>query len=193
VDQRGQTTLGFLHGLRISCGAAIVALASLAFFGGSIDSRAAGAEPSFTGERLTILYVKDVRRSAAFYLALGFRLDHYYDYDAETYSRNWTKPEPPDWAEMQMGKSVRIGLTTAEEENQVYGGGARHYFIIENVEDHFLSVKAQGITPEPDEIEKRPWMDFFTISDPDGHQIVFGRKNQVYYDEVRKRIDALAR
>lgn len=141
--------------------------------GGPGASRAASVVPSFTGERLTILYVKNVRVSVAFYEALGFRLDHYYDYEAETYSRSWPKSDdPPHWAEMHLGNDVRIGLTTADEDEQVYGGGARHYFIITNVEEHFASVKAEGITPTPDAVEKRPWMDFFTVSDPDGHQIV---------------------
>ena len=193
MNQPEQSTLDFLRGRQISRGAAIATLAALAFSGGPMDSPAAGVEPSFTGERLTILYVKDVRRSVAFYEALGFRLDHFYDYDADTYTRKWTQPGPPHWAEMHLGKSVRIGLTTAEEKNQVYGGGARHYFIIANVQEHFVAVKTQGITPEPDEVEKRPWMDFFTVSDPDGHQIVFGRKHEAYYDEIRKRLDALPR
>ncbi len=179
--------------LRLYRCAAIAALAALAFSGGPTVSHAAGTQPSFTGERLTTLYVKDVLRSTAFYEALGFQVDHYYDYEADAYTRKWTNPEPPQWAEMHLGESVRLGLTTADEKNQVYGGGARYYFIISNVEEHFVSVKAQGITPTPDEIEKRPWMDFFTVSDPDNHQIVFSRKHQTYYDEVRKRLDALPR
>jgi len=193
MNQAGPFTRNFLRGRRIAFGAAIAALATIAFFGGPTDSRAAGVEPSFIGERLTVLYVKDVGRSVAFYEALGFQLDHYYDYDRDDYTRSWTRSEPPQWAEMHLGKNVRIGLTTAEEENQVYGGGVRHYFMIANVEELFKSVKTQGITPEPDEVEKRPWLDFFTVSDPDGHQIVFARKHQDYYDEIRKRLDALPR
>ncbi len=43
----------------------------------------------------------------------------------------------------------------------------------------------------PDEVEERPWMDFITMSDPDGHQIVFGTKHQAYYDQARRRIEGL--
>jgi hypothetical protein len=51
--------------------------------------------------------------------------------------------------------------------------------------------KANGIVAEPDEVEKRPWMNFFTVSDPDNHQIVLGQKNQAYYDSARDQLDSL--
>ena len=57
----------------------------------------------FTGEILTLLYVTDVRRSVAFYKALGFEHDYYYDYQEDTYTRDWKRPFAPQYAEMIQG------------------------------------------------------------------------------------------
>ena len=93
---------------------------------------------------------------------------------------------------MIQGK-IRIGLTTADEPEQVYGGGVRHYFLVLDVGSHYARAKKDGIVPEPDEVEERPWMNFFTVSDPDNHQIVIGEKNQAYYDRARNEINRLKR
>ncbi len=45
---------------------------------GDKDAPTLGA--NFTGEILTALYVTDVRKSVAFYKALGFEHDYFYDY-----------------------------------------------------------------------------------------------------------------
>ena len=148
------------------------------------DSRA------LTGEMLTLLYVSDVRESVAFYEAVGFDHYYYYDYQEDEYVLEWTRSYPPEYAEMTSG-TVRVGLTTAEGPDSVYGGGVRHYFIVGEVENRYARVKAEGIVPKPDEIERRPWMDFFTLSDPDGHQIVFGRKNLAYYDRIAKQLEEM--
>jgi len=42
-----------------------------------------------------------------------------------------------------------------------------------------------------DEVEVRPWMSFVTVPDPDNHQIVFGTKNQVYYDQAEEQVKNL--
>ena len=146
----------------------------------------------FTGEILTLLYVTDVRESVAFYKSLGFEHDYYYDYRDDTYRREWEQPYPPEYAEMKQ-EGIRIGLTTADESEHVYGGGVRHYFIVDDVERHYAMAKDNGIFAEPDEVENRPWMDFFTIADPDNHQIVIGEKNQAYYDQARREIENLKR
>lgn len=143
-----------------------------------------------TGEILTLLYVTDVRESVEFYEALGFDHYYYYDYKLDEYVLEWTSSYPPEYAEMTSG-AIRIGLTTADEPDPVYGGGVRHYFIVDEVENRFARVKEKGVVPTPDEVERRPWMDFFTTSDPDGHQIVFGRKNQAYYDRIAKQLEAM--
>lgn len=169
-------------------GIILITFTTLAWSGDK-DSRLAGG--SFTGEILTLLYVTDVRKSVAFYQALGFEHDYYYDYQEDAYRIEWTRPYPPEYAEMTQEEGIRIALTTADESEQVYGGGVRHYFIVEDVDRHYVIAKSNGIIAEPDEVEERPWMNFFTISDPDNHQIVIGEKNQTYYDQARSEIDSL--
>ncbi len=144
----------------------------------------------FTGETLTLLYVTDVLGSVAFYKALGFDHDYYYDYQTDSYTRDWQPAYPPEYAEM-IQAGIRLGLTTAEVPDQVYGGGVRHYFIVEDVDSHFEMAKKNGIVAVPNEVEKRPWMNFFTVVDPDNHQIVFGTKNQAYYDQAREQLNNL--
>ena len=156
------------------------------------DENSMEAGSKFTGERLTLLYVSDVRRSVAFYKSLGFVHDYYYDYQKEIYVWEWTEAYPPEYAEMTQGK-IRVGLTTADDPDQVYGGGVRHYFLVEDVHAHFEMVDRNGIVAEPHEVEIRPWMNFFTVPDPDNHQIVFGTKDQAYYDSARDQINSLKR
>lgn len=175
---------------------ATVFLATHAFItlltGCSADSGGADTESGFTGETLTILFVTDVGRSAAFYEAVGFNLDYFYDYKADIYTRDWKQSYPPEYAEV-VQPGIRIGLTTAEEPDQVYGGGARHYFIVEDVDSHFEMIRNSGIVASPNEVEVRPWMSFITVPDPDNHQIVFGTKNQAYYDQARDQVNNLDR
>ena len=166
-------------------------LISLAAASWSADDTDNALGISFTGEVLTQLYVTDVRKSVAFYKALGFEHDYYYDYQEDVYRVEWTRPYPPEYAEMTQEDGIRIALTTADESEQVYGGGVRHYFIVEDVDRHYVIAKGNGIIAEPNEVEERPWMNFFTISDPDKHQIVIGEKNQTYYDQARSQIDSL--
>ena len=168
------STLAFIM-LLASCGA-----------GSSGETPASG----FTGETLTLLYVTDVRRSVSFYEAVGFELNAFYDYETDTYTRDWQQSYPPEYAEV-VQPGIRIGLTTAEEPDQVYGGGVRHYFIVEDVDSHFEMINKNGIVAVPNEVEVRPWMSFITVPDPDNHQIVFGTKNQVYYDQAAEQIKNL--
>jgi len=174
--------------LKPMLGIILISFATLAWSG---DKDAQLAGQSFTGEILTLLYVTDVRKSVAYYKALGFEHDYYYDYQEDAYSLEWEQPYPPEYAEMTQEEGIRIGLTTADESEQVYGGGVRHYFIVEDVDSHYAMAKDNGIVAEPDEVEERPWMNFFTVSDPDNHQIVFGEKNQAYYDQGRQKIDSM--
>jgi catechol 2,3-dioxygenase-like lactoylglutathione lyase family enzyme len=148
------------------------------------------AEPRFTGETLTLLYVRNVEVSVLFYRSLGFELDFFYDYKDDSYHKGWLRDYPPEYAEV-VQTGVRVGLTTTDEGKQVYGGGVRHYFIVDDVQKAFQLAQANGILASPNEVEERPWMRFFTVSDPDHHQIVIGTKNQVYYDAARARIEAL--
>ena len=108
--------------LRPMLGIILTSLVTLAWSGNK-DTEAVSS--SFTGEILTLLYVTDVRKSVAFYQALGFEHDYYYDYQEDTYRLEWEQPYPPEYAEMIQDR-IRIGLTTADEVVQVYGGGVRH-------------------------------------------------------------------
>ena len=90
----------------------------------------------FTGETLTQLYVSNVLKSVEFYKALGFIHDYYYDYQTDSYTRDWQPAYPPEYAEM-VQEGIRLSMTTADEPGQVYGGGVRHYFIVEDVDSHF--------------------------------------------------------
>ena len=138
------------------------------------DTRQISLNSNFTGDQLTVLYVRDVLRSARFYVRLGFELDSYYDYEESTYYKEWPLDRPPAWAQVTAGP-IRIGLTLAETEEEQRVAHTRHYFIVEDVDKHFEAVTAKGLDAEP--IEDRPWMRFFDIPDPDGHTLVFGTRN----------------
>ena len=153
------------------------------------DNNDGGVE--FTGELLTQLYVTDVRKGVAFYQAIGFTHYYYYDYETGKYYRDWNQAYAPLYAEMEMiGGNIRISMTTHDEKEKVYGGGVRHYFIIQDVHNHYANIKSNGIIPAPDEVEERPWMSFFTVRDPDNHQIVFGEKDQAHYEQARQEIES---
>lgn len=179
--------------MKFRCPAVIATLAFITFLPGCDNSNSDEVVGSrFTGETLTLLYVSDVGRSVDFYKSLGFVHDYFYDYEKEAYVREWVEAYSPGYAEMIQGQ-IRVGLTTADEPEQVYGGGVRHYFLVENVFAHFDMLNTNGVAAEPHEVEERPWMDFVTVPDPDNHQIVFGTKNQAYYDSARDQIDSLKR
>lgn len=171
--------------------AVVPTFAIIAILSGCAATVADGAAKSgFTGETITLLYATDVLASTAFYTALGFKLDFIYDYESDAYTRDWKRSYPPEYAEVTQN-GTRIGLTTADELNPVYGGGVRHYFIVTDVHSHFAMIRDNGIVARPNEVEVRPWMSFFTVADPDNHQIVFGTKNQIYYDQAREQINEL--
>lgn len=171
---------------------AVLTTVALIMFLAGCGAGSSGETPDsgFTGETLTLLYVTDVRRSVSFYEAIGFELNAFYDYETDTYTRDWKPSYPPGYAEV-IQPGIRIGLTTAEEPEQVYGGGVRHYFIVEDVHSHFEMIQKNGIVAVPNEVEVRPWMSFITVPDPDNHQIVFGTKNQIYYDQAAEQVKNL--
>ena len=118
--------------MNATCRAALVLIALMT--GCDAGTSDESTESGFTGETLTLLYVTDVGESVAFYEAIGFDLDFFYDYRAGAYAIEWKQPYVPEYAEV-VQPGIRIGLTTVDEPNPVYGGGVRHYFIIENVHD----------------------------------------------------------
>ena len=168
--------------IRFPC-VAVIAVALLS----SLASIPAYSQHGFTGEILTLIYATDVRESVAFYEALGFEHQYYYDYENDAYKLDWDLPNPPEYAEVSVGK-IRIGITTPDDNEGVFGGGVRHYFMVDDVESHYRKATTQGLVPEPNEVEIRPWLHFFTIADPDNHQIVIAQKNEEYYAEIANQL-----
>ena len=150
-------------------------------------SQRAASQGEFTGEILTLIYATDVLESVAFYEALGFEHQYYYDYKNDEYKLDWDLAYPPEYAEVSAEK-IRIGITTPDDNEGVFGGGVRHYFMVHDVESHYRKATTQGLVPEPNEVEIRPWLHFFTIADPDNHQIVITQKNEEYYAEIAERL-----
>ena len=152
------------------------------------------AHGRFTSEHLTVFYVSDVLRSVSFYRdALGFELHHFYDYDAGKRLPEWTRSEPPIWAEMAAG-DLTFGLHRIREDEELRVGGNRHYFHVEDVDSHHRRVRAHGVATGP--IIDRPWMRMFSVNDPDGHSIYFATPVEESRTvgaerEVQKRIEAL--
>ncbi len=125
----------------------------------------------FTGEILTVLYVKDLPQSVAFYRdVLGFRFDHYYDHHTGGSSVEWSYDDSPLYAEMWAGPS-RFALHLAKTDYQKRVGGSIHYFSVRDVDAHYKAVAKRGGTPS--EMIDRPWMRMFSIDDPDGHRLFF--------------------
>lgn len=114
----------------------------------------------FTGDVKPVLYVADVERSAPFYRdVLGFELDGFAG-----------AADDPYYAEMLAGP-LKFGLhepTRAGDDERV--GRQRIYFRVLELEAHRRGVEERG--GDPGEIVRRDWMDFFTVTDPDGNEIV---------------------
>lgn len=115
----------------------------------------------FTGEVKPVIYVSDVRGSVPFYRdVLGFEFDGFAPDQADPY-----------YAEMLAG-GLKFGLhepTMPGDEERV--GQQRLYFRVRDLDAHRRRVEAQGV--EVGEVVRRSWMDFFTVRDLDGNDIVF--------------------
>lgn len=126
----------------------------------------------FTGDIKLVFYVRDVRTSAAFYRdALGFEFHHYHDYSTGKSVREWTRDEPPIYAELSAG-GRRFGLHLPQDEaDERAVGRAKVYFRVKDLDAHHRRIRAFGVAATP--IRRRPWMDMFRVTDPDGHRIYF--------------------
>lgn len=116
---------------------------------------------TFTGEIKSVLYVKDVEKSAPFYRdVLGFGFLGFANSKGHPY-----------YAEMAAA-GVKFGLhepTSTAQESKV--GQQRLYFRIEDLQAHRQRILAWGGTPG--DIKTTDWMDMFIVRDPDGNEIVF--------------------
>lgn len=146
-----------------------VVIFSLIGFGSQDDTSLQTPHSNFTGEILTVLYVKDLRKSVVFYTdVLGFRFDHYYDHHNEGSTIDWSYDDSPIYAEMWAGPS-RFALHLAKKDYEKRVGGSIHYFSVKDVNAHHKAVTERG--GKPNEIIDRPWMRMFSINDPDGHRL----------------------
>jgi uncharacterized glyoxalase superfamily protein PhnB len=127
--------------------------------------------PAFTGEILPVFYVSDVLRSVAFYTQkLGFVCDHFFDQETGGSVKTWTKSVKPIYAEMRSGEH-KFALHLTPKPDSFHLGGMIHYFGVKDVRAHFNWVKSQGV--EVGELKERPWMNMFSVTDPDGHMLYF--------------------
>ncbi len=147
------------------------AVFALAGLGGQDDPAPQMSHSEFTGEILTVFYVKDLQQSVAFYSdVLGFRFDHYYDHHSGGSTVEWSYDDSPVYAEMWAGpSSFALHLAKTDYEKRV--GGSIHYFSVRDVDAHYRAVAERGGTPS--DIIGRPWMRMFSLTDPDGHRLFF--------------------
>lgn len=128
-------------------------------------------ESVFTGEILPVFYVKDVQASVSFYKELGFKFNHYHDYEKNASVKEWVKANPPIYAEMQAGTQKFAIHLLPGDTSGFFSRGTRHYFEVKDVRSHFFKLKKEGLAKG--EIIERPWMIMFSITGPDGHSIYF--------------------
>jgi hypothetical protein len=141
--------------------------------GSLADSGPVAEHGTFTGELLPVFFVRDVLVSVAFYRAAGFELRHFFDYDSGEQVPEWTKSEPAIWA-LMAAESFEFALHRTVNPDELVVGGMRHYFLVEDVDTHRRGVVARGI--DAGDLIDRPWMRFFSVTDPDGHELFFGTR-----------------
>lgn len=146
-------------------------MAGLCFQEDVTAKKVAPDHSDFTGEILSVLYVKDLQKSVAFYTeVLGFRFDHFYDHHSGGSVVEWTYDDSPVYAEMWAGPS-RFSLHLAKKDYEKRVGGSIHYFHVRDVDVHHRAVSERG--GKPSEIIDKPWMRMFSVEDLDGHRLFF--------------------
>jgi catechol 2,3-dioxygenase-like lactoylglutathione lyase family enzyme len=151
----------------------MVLVLGLSILGSAMGERT-GEEAGFTGKLLPVFFVRDVATSVEFYRdVLGFELRHFFDYSEGKQVEQWTREEPPIWALMAAGTQT-FALHRAADPSALVIGGMRHYFLVDDVDRHYERVRAAGGQVGP--LTDKPWMKLFSIRDPDGHEIFFGKE-----------------
>lgn len=130
-----------------------------------------------TGDIKLVFYVSDVRKSVEFFTgALGLQFHHYYDHIGGDSVKQWPHDEPPIYAEMSAG-GRRFGLHLPQSDwDRRAVGTMKVYFRVQDLQAHHNRAVAWGA--DPGKIKRKPWMDMFLISDPDGHRIYFAYTNK---------------
>ncbi len=125
-----------------------------------------------TGDIKLVFYVSDVRKSVAFFTgALGLKFHHFYDHISGDSVKEWPHEQPPIYAEMSAG-GRRFGLHLPQNDwDRRAVGTMKVYFRVQDLEAHHKRALAWGA--EVGKIKRKPWMDMFMVSDPNGHRIYF--------------------
>ena len=125
----------------------------------------------FTGEILPVFYVRDVIKSVEFYRNnLGFKFNHYWDYENNKPLTEWKSKEKPVYAQMEAG-SQKFAIHLFLKKEDLNSGGVIHYFEVKDVDAHYNWIQSRGF--QPDSIYIRPWMRMFSVTDMDEHKIFF--------------------
>ncbi len=116
-----------------------------------------------------VCYVKDIKKTAKFYKALGFQFDKL-EPDHLSIHLNWfwidfhpqDKEDKPDFQK-------EAKLTNK-------GAGLFLYISVENVDDFYKGLLAKGLKPKS-KPRDLPWGNReFLIRDPDGYKLVFFKR-----------------
>ncbi|TQV82583.1 VOC family protein [Exilibacterium tricleocarpae] len=131
------------------------------------------ASPDFTGRLSYPMYVNDVIISAGFYRdALGFEFLGYFDYEKNTYVKEWDKEKPPIYAGFSAGgQKFGLHLPVNEKQKQAVGKG-RFYFEVKNLEK--LRRHFEDSDHPISRYFKTGAVNFFYVIDPDGFEIAYG-------------------
>jgi len=138
-----------------------ILLVALAAAVGSAKEPPALPHPSFTGDVKPVVFVTDVEKAMPFYRdVLGFDFLGFAG-----------KKDDPYYAEMAAG-AQKFGLhepTTEADAGRV--GKVKLYFRVVDLEAQRKRLTLQKIPVG--QLYERSWMDFFSVIDPDGNEIVF--------------------
>jgi predicted lactoylglutathione lyase len=104
-------------------------------------------------------YVSDLQQTAAFYEKLGFRFGSQNTDQRLTAYVNWF------WVDF-------IPVTTQDRTT----AGAFLYLSVEDVDAFYQSVVAAGLKPLDEPADTEAGRREFTLTDPDGHKLVFFKK-----------------
>ncbi|HET9850032.1 MAG TPA: VOC family protein [Candidatus Saccharimonadales bacterium] len=117
-----------------------------------------------------VFYVKDIEKTAAFYDALGFRIDKR-EADHLSIRLNWfwmdfhpqDKEDKPDFQKEAVLEPKGTGLFI--------------YVSVDDVDEFYKGLVAKGLEPSS-EPKDWPWGNReFVIRDPDGYKLVIFKKN----------------
>lgn|GEM_PF-2452808 len=171
MKRRGEITL--------TCGVAVALIFGTSMFvdaqrpdQADINVADRTAHGGFVGDVKLVFYVNDVRKSVEYYTnVLGFTFHHYYDHVSGGSVKTWSHDVAPIYAEMSYA-GRRFGLHLPQNDHdRASVGQMKVYFRVKDLQAHHRRVVAWGA--KAGDIQDRPWMRMFLVTDPDGHRIYF--------------------